>query len=90
MRETCVCRGNLTVVVGCGMTERHQRVVESRLAVCHFLTRIGQRDRRQRRAEVPEGTVKTHLSAAFKALGVRNRTEAVFAAARLGLRPVQS
>ena len=38
---------------------------------------------------IAEGTVKTHLSAAFKALGVRNRTEAVFAAARLGLRPAE-
>ena len=36
---------------------------------------------------IAEGTVKTHLSAAFKILGVHNRTEAVFAAARLGLTP---
>jgi len=36
---------------------------------------------------IAEGTVKTHLSAAFKILGVNNRTEAVFAAAKLGLRP---
>jgi DNA-binding NarL/FixJ family response regulator len=36
---------------------------------------------------IAEGTVKAHLSAAFKALGVHNRTEAVFAAARLGLQP---
>jgi DNA-binding NarL/FixJ family response regulator len=37
---------------------------------------------------IAEGTVKAHLSVAFKALGVRNRTEAVFAAARLGLKPL--
>ena len=36
---------------------------------------------------IAEGTVKSHLSFAFKALGVNNRTEAVFAAARLGLKP---
>jgi DNA-binding NarL/FixJ family response regulator len=36
---------------------------------------------------IAEGTVKAHLSAAFKVLGVHNRTEAVFAAARLGLEP---
>jgi len=36
---------------------------------------------------IAEGTVKTHLSAAFKILGVNNRTEAVFAAAKLGLKP---
>ncbi len=36
---------------------------------------------------IAEGTVKTHLPAAFKILGVNNRTEAVFAAAKLGLKP---
>jgi DNA-binding NarL/FixJ family response regulator len=34
---------------------------------------------------VSQGTVKQHLSAAFRVLGVENRTQAVFAAARLGL-----
>ena len=34
---------------------------------------------------VSEGTVKAHLSASFRALGVANRTEAVYAAARLGM-----
>lgn len=37
--------------------------------------------------DIAEGTVKSHLSSAFKALGVHNRTEAVFAAAKLGLTP---
>lgn len=36
---------------------------------------------------IAEGTVKTHLSAAFRILNVNNRTEAVFAAAKLGLKP---
>lgn len=40
-----------------------------------------------REMSIAEGTVKTHLSAAFKVLGVHNRTEAVFAAAKLGLTP---
>ena len=35
--------------------------------------------------KIAEGTVKAHLSSAYKILGVRNRTEAVFAVARLGL-----
>ncbi|HTT40138.1 MAG TPA: response regulator transcription factor [Burkholderiales bacterium] len=35
---------------------------------------------------ISEATVKAHLSAAFRVLGVRNRTEAVYTAARLGLR----
>lgn len=34
---------------------------------------------------ISEGTVKAHLSSAFRALGVHNRTEAVFVAAKLGL-----
>lgn len=39
-----------------------------------------------RRLAISEGTVKAHLSMVLHILGVRNRTEAVFAAARLGLR----
>lgn len=38
-----------------------------------------------RELDISEGTVKAHLSAAFRVLGVRNRTEAVYVAARLGL-----
>jgi DNA-binding NarL/FixJ family response regulator len=34
-----------------------------------------------------ESTVKTHLTAAMRSLGVTNRTEAVFKAASLGLLP---
>lgn len=40
-----------------------------------------------REMQLSEGTVKAHLSAAFRILGVQNRTEAVFAAARMGLQP---
>jgi DNA-binding NarL/FixJ family response regulator len=43
-----------------------------------------------REMQLSEGTVKAHLSAAFRTLGVQNRTEAVFAAARLGLAPAAS
>jgi DNA-binding NarL/FixJ family response regulator len=38
-----------------------------------------------RELAISEGTVKAHLAAAFRALGVKNRTEAVYAAARSGL-----
>ncbi|MBE0622769.1 MAG: response regulator transcription factor [Burkholderiales bacterium] len=38
-----------------------------------------------RELEVSEGTVKAHLSAVFQALGAHNRTEVVYAAAKLGL-----
>ena len=37
-----------------------------------------------------EGTVKAHLSAAFRALGVHNRTEAVYIAAKYGLNATMS
>jgi DNA-binding NarL/FixJ family response regulator len=37
--------------------------------------------------DLAESSVKTHLSAAFKTLGVANRTEAVFRIAALGLMP---
>ena len=35
---------------------------------------------------ISEGTVKSHLSAAFQTLNVRNRTEALYCAAKMGLR----
>jgi DNA-binding NarL/FixJ family response regulator len=39
-----------------------------------------------RELDISEGTVKAHLSSVMQALGARNRTEAVYAAAKLGLR----
>ena len=41
-----------------------------------------------RELDVAEGTVKAHLSSVLRALGARNRTEAVYAAAKLGVRLV--
>jgi DNA-binding NarL/FixJ family response regulator len=41
-----------------------------------------------RELDVSEGTVKAHLSSVLHVLGTRNRTEAVYAAAKLGLRLV--
>ena len=38
-----------------------------------------------REINVAEGTVKAHLSAAYRVIGVANRTEAVYAAARYGI-----
>jgi len=38
-----------------------------------------------RQLQLAEGTVKVHVSAILRALGVRNRTQAVIAASRLGL-----
>lgn len=39
-----------------------------------------------RQLQLAEGTVKVHVSAVLRALGVRSRTQAVVAAGRLGLR----
>lgn len=39
-----------------------------------------------REIDVSEATVKAHLTAVFQALGARNRTEAVYVAAKLGIR----
>lgn len=39
-----------------------------------------------RELDVSEGTVKAHFTLVLRALGARNRTEAVYAAAKLGLR----
>lgn len=39
-----------------------------------------------RRLDLAEGTVKVHVSAVLRALGVRNRTQAVIAASTIGLR----
>ncbi|HYF59716.1 MAG TPA: response regulator transcription factor [Burkholderiaceae bacterium] len=39
-----------------------------------------------RRLDLAEGTVKVHVSAVLRALGARNRTQAVLAANRLGIR----
>lgn len=38
-----------------------------------------------RELQLSEGTVKAHLSAAFRTLGVQSRTEAVYMAAKVGL-----
>ncbi len=39
-----------------------------------------------RELDISEGTVKSHLSSVFHALGTRSRTEAVFTVAKLGFR----
>lgn len=40
-----------------------------------------------RRLNLAEGTVKVHVSAVLRALGVRNRTQVVIAASQLGIQP---
>ncbi len=63
------------------MTERQLQTL--RLAMQGKPNKVIARD-----MSISEATVKAHLAIAFRVLGVRNRTEAVFVAARMGL-PLQ-
>jgi DNA-binding NarL/FixJ family response regulator len=54
--------------------------------VLHLLIRGATNKHICRELSMAESTVKTHLAAIFKRLEVNNRTQAVFAAARMGLR----
>ena len=61
-----------------GLTDRQEEVLLKAVR--------GQSNKTIARAmDLSEGTVKAHLSAAFRVLGVRNRTEAVYAAAARGI-----
>ena len=61
-----------------GLTQRQ-------MAVLHCVIKGKSNKAIARELEVSEGTVKAHLSAVFQALGAHNRTEVVYAAAKLGL-----
>jgi DNA-binding NarL/FixJ family response regulator len=61
-----------------GMTERQAQVL--RLALKGAPNKVIARE-----LDISEGTVKSHLSTVFRLLNVRNRTEALYCAARLGL-----
>lgn len=66
-------------VAATGMTPRQMEIVQK--AIQGKANKVIARE-----LDIAEATVKTHLSAAFRVLGVRNRTEAVFAAASRGLK----
>jgi DNA-binding NarL/FixJ family response regulator len=61
-----------------GMTERQAEVL--RLALKGAPNKVIARE-----LDISEGTVKSHLSTVFRLLNVRNRTEALYCVARLGL-----
>jgi DNA-binding NarL/FixJ family response regulator len=63
---------------GTGLSDRQLRVL--RMAISGKSNKLI-----ARALDVSEGTVKQHLSAAFRALEVTNRTEAVYRAAELGI-----
>jgi DNA-binding NarL/FixJ family response regulator len=58
------------------------------MAILHFVIQGKPNKIIARELNISEGTVKSHLSSVLHALGTRNRTEAVYAAAKLGLRLV--
>ena len=62
-----------------GLTERQQQVVLK--AVQGKANKVIARE-----LHIAEGTVKAHLSSAYKTLGAANRTEAVYLAAKMGLK----
>ncbi len=61
-----------------GMTERQAEVL--RLALKGAPNKVIARE-----LSISEGTVKSHLSTVFRLLNVRNRTEALYCVARMGL-----
>lgn len=71
--------GPLPAQFAIGMTERQTQVL--RLALRGASNKAVARE-----LGISEGTVKSHLSTAYRLLNVRNRTEALYSAARQGLR----
>lgn len=63
----------------------HRILSERQLDVLHRAIKGKPNKIIARELQVSEGTVKAHLSAAFRAIGAHNRTEAVYRAAQLGL-----
>lgn len=66
--------------------ERTLDLTPRQLEVLHLLIRGATNKHICRELSMAESTVKTHLAVIFRRLEVSNRTQAVFAAARLGLR----
>lgn len=69
-----------------GAPERALGLSPRQMEVLHLLIRGATNKHICRELSMAESTVKTHLAAIFRRLEVSNRTQAVFAAARLGLR----
>jgi DNA-binding NarL/FixJ family response regulator len=68
------------------LPDRHEKLTARQLQVLQLLIE-GQSNKHICRAlSLSESTVKTHIDAIFRRLQVSNRTQAVMAAARLGLR----
>ncbi|NML42805.1 response regulator transcription factor [Ramlibacter sp. G-1-2-2] len=70
--------------------ERTLDLTPRQLEVLHLLIRGATNKHICRELAMAESTVKTHLAVIFRRLEVSNRTQAVFAAARLGLRQARA
>lgn len=66
---------------------RHNGLTTRQMEVLRFLLQGCQNKAIARTLDLSEGTVKTHVAAIFRALGVNNRTEAVLAVQRFGIDP---
>jgi DNA-binding NarL/FixJ family response regulator len=73
-----------------GAPERALDLSPRQVEVLHLLIRGATNKHIARELSMAESTVKTHLAAIFRRLEVSNRTQAVFAAARLGLRQART
>jgi DNA-binding NarL/FixJ family response regulator len=73
-----------------GPPERALDLSPRQAEVLHLLIRGATNKHICRELSMAESTVKTHVAAIFRRLQVSNRTQAVFAAARLGLRQARS
>ena len=65
---------------------RHLGLTERQIDVLKLILRGLPNKLICRQLALAEGTVKVHVSAVLRALGVRNRTQAVIAASRIGLK----
>jgi DNA-binding NarL/FixJ family response regulator len=71
---------------GAGGDGRQLGLTDRQTDVLHLILRGLPNKLIGRQLELAEGTVKVHVSAVLRALGVRTRTQAVVAASRMGLR----
>ena len=75
-----------TTVEACATDPRQLGLTERQIDVLRLILKGLPNKLICRQLELAEGTVKVHVSAVLRALGVRSRTQAVVAASRMGLR----
>lgn len=78
-------RTRLEARLGSAPSPRHLGLTDRQIDVLRLILRGLPNKLICRNLQLAEGTVKVHVSAVLRALGVRNRTQAVIAASRIGL-----